>query len=110
MGAVATQTVAMIGIDAATGEKVSVDVRVPVGPIVEPTAEAKRIMGTVQNKGNWKLATKPYYTFDADVARQLAYCYDFYFGGHELTKQVDFTGNGIVYVVTSKGYYFYVGI
>lgn len=73
-----------------------------------PSEEAERIVKSIQNPENWKYATACYYTYDKDLAESVAYCLDWYMGGHEMKiEQAD--RYGTLYAVSSRGYYAYVG-
>jgi hypothetical protein len=85
-----------------------VKIAIPVGSMDKPSAEAERIMQVQQNQDNWKLPTTPYYTMDKSIADDLAHCYDWYCGGHEM-RVAEVNRYGTIYEVTTKGYYFYVG-
>lgn len=82
--------------------------RVPIGSMDKPDAESERIMKLCQNPSNWKLATTPYITFDKNTAENLAYCFNWYLGGHEI-RAIRTRKQIIAYVVSSKGYYHYIG-
>ncbi|SRR6266446_2094931 len=86
-----------------------IDIRVPTGPLVLPPEYVRRIMNAQHNPAGWKYPQRDYYTYDEALADDLARCYDFYLGGHELNV-AEVTRYGTLYRVGSKGYYFYVGI
>lgn len=93
-----------------SGEEITV--KIPVGSMDPPSEASVRIMKASQNPVNWKLPTSPFHTYDKSEAEDLAYCYDWYFGGHELTvvcPEARRPGGRTLYRVTSKGYYHYVG-
>jgi len=84
---------------------------VPVGPITEPSEAMKAIVNTYQDRDNWKRAMHPAAFASEALAREYAAAVDFYMGGHEFhdctTPHVP--SDMPCYVVTSKGYYHYVG-
>jgi len=62
------------------------------------------VCGFVTNTKNWKLATKPIWVRTRDTAEKVAAAIAFFMGGAEIDE---WCSNS--YVVTSKGYYYYVG-
>ncbi len=81
-----------------------ITINVPAGSMDEPTQFVKDIVNAMQNAQNWKLPTTSFRTMNADLAQDIAYGLDWFMGGHEM--EVD--AEGFV-VVTSKGYYHYIG-
>ena len=90
-----------------TVEIQGIKLEIPVGSMDKPSAESETIRKASQNPSNWKLAVTPYHTYDKGLAEDLAYCYDWYFGGHE--AETIQTSRGTLYGISSKGYYHYVG-
>lgn len=84
-----------------------IKMNVPVGSLDKPTEDSERRFGASQDPENWKNPVSCYHTFNRSDAEDLAYCLDFYCGGHELTEVT--TEKGLLYGVSSKGYYHYVG-
>jgi hypothetical protein len=80
----------------------------PVGSLDKPSAESERIMRSLQNARGWKYPQAPYYTTDLSSAEDLAYCYDWHLGGHEIENIIE-PRRPILYRVSSKGYYHYIG-
>ena len=95
----ATQTMTIDGIQIA----------IPTGSMDPPTALCNKWFDEHQDPTNWKLATKPFVTTSPDVARDFAYTLDWYCGGHEMRNEQSHWGGTPVWVVTSKGYYHYIG-
>jgi hypothetical protein len=91
-----------------TVEIQGIEIAIPVGSMDKPSAESERIMKVSQNPANWKLPLSPYHTYDKSLADDLCYCYNWYFGGHEI-EAVQYDKFGTLYRVSSKGYYHYVG-
>ena len=81
-----------------------VAINIPVGSMDEPTQTVKDIVNAMQNQSNWKLATSAFKTMNLDMAEDVAYGLDWFMGGHEMNVDSD----GYI-VVTSKGYYHYIG-
>lgn len=102
MGKVETKAVT---VNAECGTPVTINV--PVGAIVEPTAGYKAVFNDHCDPKNWKLPLKPARISSEAVAKAYADCVDFYCGGHEMTTS-EINGE-VMYIVTSKGYYHYVG-
>tara|TARA_Y100000310_G_scaffold34302_1_gene32497 strand:+ start:325 stop:645 length:321 start_codon:yes stop_codon:yes gene_type:complete len=105
MTAVNTAAHTVLATSADTGEVKEITIRVPVGPIVEPSEEAKGVFNGLVNPENWKAATRVFNTDSADRAAMVADVLDFYTGGHEMST----TGPDAEYMVWSKGYYAYIG-
>lgn len=71
----------------------------------EPTKAAKAVMDDMLAPSNYKLPTQRVKIASGSVLLdQVAYCLDFYLGGHE-TKDL---GNGLT-EIGSLGYYHYIG-
>lgn len=73
--------------------------------IARPTETGNAIANSMMNPRNWKLPTT-ILKFGPDAERlrkETAYALDFYLGGHEETREGD------LIVLSSKGYYHYVG-
>lgn len=89
---------------------VSVDgftINVPVGSMDKPCQYGENAWKVISNRKNWKLATDPFVTDDQSKAEAVAYTLDWYVGGHETETQV---WDGVtMYIVRSKGYYYYIG-
>lgn len=83
-------------------------VRVPAGSMDPPTDLGRMAMEGVQDPTNWKLPTRELRCRSLEVAQEVAYAMDWYMGGHELRTEVDAAGRAD-YVVSSRGYYHYVG-
>lgn len=62
----------------------------------------------IRNHENWKFATSRFETADRHLACEVAAACDWYLGGHEMEVKANPFG-GSLYVVTSKGYYHYIG-
>ncbi len=73
-----------------------------------PTQAAIQLIDLAFDPSNWKLAVLPLRFEKLDLALQVAYGMDFYCGGHEWAEEHDANGK-MTYVVSSKGYYHYVG-
>lgn len=93
-----------------------ITVAVPVGSMDKPTAEAEKIMKAHQDPRGWKYPVRAYETLSKSEAEDLAYCLNWYLGGHEMRKverSVQLASGtilvGTVYIVSSKGYYHYIG-
>lgn len=85
-----------------------IEIQVPTGSLNPPCDRIQWIAEASYDPANWKLPTRPYYTYDKSIAEDLAYCYDWFLGGHEL-EIAEYTKYGALYRVSSKGYYHYVG-
>lgn len=80
---------------------------IPVGSMKPPNGLSEMIVQDMQSPKGWKWPTKPFTTFDQSLADDVAYCLDWYLGGHEVET---FEQNGQTgYRLTSKGYYHYIG-
>jgi hypothetical protein len=85
-----------------------INVRIPTGSMDPPTDLGRKAMEALQDPTNWKLPTRELRCRDLDTAQEVAYAMDWYMGGHELRIEVDAAGRPD-YVVSSRGYYHYVG-
>jgi hypothetical protein len=83
-------------------------VNVPAGSMDAPTELGRKAMESVQNADNWKMPTRKLHCRSLEVAQEVAYAMDWYLGGHELRTEIDAAGRAD-YVVSSRGYYHYVG-
>lgn len=83
-------------------------VRVPAGSMDPPTDLGRKAMEAIQDPNNWKMPTRELRCRDLDTAMEVAYAMDWYMGGHELRTEVDAAGRPD-YVVSSRGYYHYIG-
>lgn len=86
-----------------------IEIRIPVGSLDRPTEQCDRWFAEHQDKTNWKLATRPFVTTSREVALDFAYTLDWYLGGHEIAESQSAYGGTPVWVVTSNGYYHYIG-
>lgn len=85
-----------------------IDVRIPAGSMDPPTDLGRKLMESVQDPANWKMPTRQLWCWNQEAAMEMAYAMDWYMGGHELRIEID--AHGIPnYVVSSQGYYHYVG-
>ena len=62
------------------------------------------LFNKVQNKENWKFHTRPIRVSDEEDAKDLSDALSYFLGGSEVSVLPDRT-----YVVSSKGYYHYIG-
>ena len=85
-----------------------ITIRVPVGSMDTPTELGRKAMESVQNADNWKMPTRKLHCRSLEVAQEVAYAMNWYLGGHELQTVIDAAGVAD-YVVSSRGYYHYVG-
>lgn len=85
-----------------------VTIRVPVGSMDPPTEIGRKAMEAVQDPTNWKMPTRELRCRDKDTAEEVAYAMKWFLGGCEFRVETDAAGR-IDYVVSSKGYYHYVG-
>jgi hypothetical protein len=83
-------------------------VEVPAGSMDPPTDMGRKAMESVQDPTNWKLPTRELRCWNLEAAQEVAYAMDWYLGGHELRVETDADGRPD-YVVSSRGYYHYVG-
>jgi hypothetical protein len=85
------------------------EITIPVGSLDRPTDQCDKWFAEHQDASNWKLATRPFITTSKSVADDFAYTLDWYCGGHEIRESQSVYGGTRVWVVTSKGYYHYIG-
>lgn len=77
-------------------------VNVPLGRLTPPDAVAKEIVDSLYQR-SWKFALRPFVTSDRKLADRVADAIDYYVGGHEREER-----DGQI-ILTSKGYYHYIG-
>lgn len=106
MPAIETVAHSVPAINAATGEASTMTILVPVGPMVEPTQEAREAFEAIQGD-HWKDATAVFRTTSQESADSMAQTMDFFHGGHELLRSG--TGPDLRFLVWSLGYYEYGG-
>lgn len=85
-----------------------IEILVPAGSMDTPTESGRLAMESIQDPTNWKMPTRELHCRSLDVAEEVAYAMDWYLGGHELRTVIDADGRPD-YVVSSRGYYHYVG-
>ena len=85
-----------------------INIRVPAGSMDPPTNMGRAAMEGVQDLTNWKMPTRKLHCRSLGLAQEVAYAMDWYLGGHELQTVIDAAGVAD-YVVSSKGYYHYIG-
>jgi hypothetical protein len=85
-----------------------IQIRVPAGSMDPPTSMGRAVMEGVQDPTNWKMPTRKLHCRSLKLAQEVAYAMDWYMGGHEMQTVVDASGVAD-YVVSSKGYYHYIG-
>ena len=76
--------------------------------IAEPTEDMKAFFKLVEDPRGWKYPVTPICCSTKKYADEVAAAMDFYYGGHEMSSHVNDAGE-TVYVVSSRGYYHYVG-
>ncbi len=81
---------------------------IPAGPMDPPCEYGEHVFKLIKNKDNWKLPTANYHTDSKEHADKVVYVLDWYLGGHEIIECVNDIGTKS-WVVSSKGYYHYVG-
>lgn len=87
---------------------IDLEVKIPAGSMDPPTDLGRMAMESVQDSTNWKRSTRELRCRSLEMAQEVAYAMDWYMGGHELRTEVDATGRAD-YVVSSRGYYHYIG-
>lgn len=102
MAAVETKAVKVV---AECGAELQINV--PVGSLVPPTAYGEALFRACQDPRNWKYPVRPWSTQDRSLAEQFAYACDWYAGGHEWSEAPGC--GGTIYTVQSRGYYHYIG-
>jgi hypothetical protein len=85
-----------------------INVRIPAGSMDQPTELGRAAMEHVQDRANWKMPTRELRCWNQEAAMEVAYAMDWYMGGHEMRIEIDAYGIPC-YVVSSRGYYHYVG-
>jgi hypothetical protein len=80
-------------------------IQVPKSDMTPPTDRAEKIWKQMQDREGWKNPTKVFTTKDPDLAKEVAYCLDWYVGGHEF----EYHPRRKTYTLSSEGYYHYVG-
>ncbi len=91
-----------------TVEIQGIKIAIPVGSMDKPTPESERTMKEHEDPRGWKYPIQPYVTYSKSEADDLAYCYNWYLGGHERETRVD-SKFKVYHIVSSKGYYHYIG-
>ena len=76
--------------------------------IAEPCKIIRDLLKRLEDPRGWKYPVAGYISVCGKFAHDLAKAMDFYYGGHEMLAFHDETG-APVWVVSSKGYYHYVG-
>lgn len=95
-------------INAITDAGTTIQIKVPVGSMDSPTELGRAAMESIQDPTNWKMPTRELHCRSLEVAQEIAYAMDWYLGGHELRTEIDADGRAD-YVVSSRGYYHYIG-
>jgi len=76
--------------------------------ITEPSKTMQDTLKVLEDARGWKYPIKPVTCRTESFARELAAAMDFYYGGHEMSRNTNEAGEDR-WVVSSKGYYHYVG-
>ena len=76
--------------------------------ITEPREIVKAFLKTIEDARGWKYPVPAQWFVDEALAVEVAAAMDFYYGGHEMSRNLNEAGE-VRYVVSSKGYYHYVG-
>jgi len=76
--------------------------------IAEPRQLIRDTLNVFEDARGWKYPIRPIVCRQEEFARELAAAMDFFYGGHEIDARRDLDGS-IVWVVSSKGYYHYIG-
>jgi hypothetical protein len=76
--------------------------------ITEPREIIKALLKTFEDDRGWKYPIAAQRFTQEHLAFEVAAAMDFYYGGHEMTSHVNDAGE-TVYVVSSHGYYHYIG-
>jgi len=66
------------------------------------------MLKTFEDVRGWKYPIATQKFTDQNLAIEVAEAMDFYYGGHEMSSYVNFAGQTI-YLVSSRGYYHYIG-
>lgn len=84
-----------------------IEIAIPVGSMDKPSELTETIMKAAQDPRGWKYPIRPFVTTNKGLAEDYAYCLNWYVGGHEMIET--WTTDGTQYIVSSLGYYHYVG-
>jgi hypothetical protein len=76
--------------------------------ITEPREIIKALLKTFEDARGWKYPIAAQRFTQEHLAFEVASAMDFYYGGHEMSSHVNEAGE-TVYVVSSRGYYHYIG-
>lgn len=76
--------------------------------ITEPREIIKAFLATIEDCRGWKYPIAAQWFVDEALAIEVAAAMDFYYGGHEMSRHTNEAGE-LRYVVSSKGYYHYIG-
>lgn len=76
--------------------------------ITEPRAIIKAFLKTIEDPRGWKYPVKAQWFADEPLAAEVAAAMDFYYGGHEMSEHINEAGERR-WIVSSRGYYHYVG-
>jgi hypothetical protein len=76
--------------------------------ITEPRQIIKDLLKTFEDARGWKYPVATQRFTQESLAIEVADAMDFYYGGHEMSSYVNFAGETI-YLVSSRGYYHYIG-
>lgn len=74
----------------------------------EPRQIIKALLKTFEDARGWKYPIAAQWFTQEHLAREVAEAMDFYYGGHEMSSHANEAGE-TVYIVSSRGYYHYVG-
>ncbi len=84
-----------------------IQIAISCGSLDLPSDESRKMMESQQDIRGWKFPISPAILTSKDTAEDYCYCLDFYLGGHEIVET--WTTEGTQWIVSSKGYYHYVG-
>ena len=76
--------------------------------ITEPREIIKGLLKAIEDPRGWKYPVPAQRFIDPRLAREVAAAMDFYYGGHEMAE-FTYEDGTTMYVVSSRGYYHYVG-
>lgn len=76
--------------------------------IKEPRSIVKAFLTGIEDPRGWKHPLPATWFAEEAFAKEVAAAMDFYYGGHEISHHVDEFGNHR-WIVTSRGYYHYIG-
>lgn len=76
--------------------------------ITEPREIIKAFLKTIEDARGWKYPIAAQWFVDEALALEVAAAMDFYYGGHEISSHDDGHGN-TRWIVSSRGYYHYIG-